>query len=247
MEEQPLRVLIASALGRIIAPVLQHEISGSAVAAAAHEPDLRQLVAYQVRYDVIVIDLTWNDYRVEKDFDGLDVLALLRECDRTAPVIFAAQGHGLERDHLQEALRQPEVVCVVRKADGTAQLVKAVQAAAYRYPPPAGTTMEKQRPEPSSIDHYFSRPRSGITAARIAGAIAAGRATDAESLAAVTGLGEDTVNKLVQQLGPLIVARGEHEPSLRMNCQVVYRWCGEHACYIRSWCRRHGQADVLGN
>jgi hypothetical protein len=25
---------------------------------------------------------------------------------------------------------------------------------------------------------------------------------------------------------------------------VVYRWCGEHARYILSWCRRHGYGDI---
>jgi len=37
---------------------------------------------------------------------------------RQTPVIFAAQGHGLERDHLDEAVEQPEVVGIYRKATG---------------------------------------------------------------------------------------------------------------------------------
>src|ERR1700738_3565486 len=173
MEEQPLRILIASALGRIIAPILQQELSGSTVLAATGEADLWHAVAHQVRYDAIVIDLTWNDYRVQDDFDGLDVLKLLRDCDRIAPVIFAAQGHGGEREHLQEAIHQPEVVCAIHKAHGTAHLVKAVRAAADRYPPPPDAYVDKLRADRWSIDAYFSRPRSGPTAARIAGAIAA--------------------------------------------------------------------------
>ncbi|GAB7183034.1 hypothetical protein ATKI12_2865 [Kitasatospora sp. Ki12] len=236
---EALRILIASALGQVIAPVLEQEIAGASVVTATQEADIRRAVIHQVRFDAAVIDLTWNDYRIEHDFDGLDVLALLRTADRTAPVIFAAQGHGAEREHVQEAILQPEVACIVQKADGTGPLIRSVQAVAYRHPPPAATAVERFKPDPYSIHAYFSWPRSGATAARIAGAIAAGQATDAESLAAATGLPLNTVNKLVQVLGPLIQARGEHDPDLRLNAQVIYRWCGQHSCYIGSWCRRH--------
>jgi hypothetical protein len=29
-----------------------------------------------------------------------------------------------------------------------------------------------------------------------------------------------------------------------MTPEVVYRWSGEHARYILSWCRRNGYADI---
>jgi len=29
-----------------------------------------------------------------------------------------------------------------------------------------------------------------------------------------------------------------------MTPEVVYRWCGEHARYILSWCRRNGYGDI---
>lgn len=232
-------MLIASALGRIVVPILEQQIPGATVVVATSEAEIRKAVEHQVRFDVIVIDLTWNDYRVEHDFDGLDVLSLLRVCDRTGPVIFAAQGHTTEQEHFQEAILQPEVVAIVQKADGTGPLIRCVQAAAYRHPLPAANAAHQFKTNPWSIYAYFSRPRGGATAARIAGAIAAGRATDAESLASAAGLPLNTVNKLVQVLGPLIQARSEHNPSLRMNAQVIYRWCGEHSCYIRSWCRRN--------
>jgi hypothetical protein len=29
-----------------------------------------------------------------------------------------------------------------------------------------------------------------------------------------------------------------------MTPEVIYRWCGEHARYILSWCRRNGHADI---
>jgi hypothetical protein len=42
----------------------------------------------------------------------------------------------------------------------------------------------------------------------------------------------------------LIRERGEHSPALKMTPEAVYRWCGEHAAYILSWCRRHGHEDM---
>ncbi|RPF40767.1 hypothetical protein EDD96_4544 [Streptomyces sp. Ag109_G2-6] len=212
---------------------------GATVVAATTEAEIQRAIVHQVRFDALVIDLTWVDYRVEHDFDGLDVLSLIRACDRTAPVIFAAQGHGMEREHFQEAILQPEVVCMVQKADGLGPVIRCVQTAAFRLPPPTANAVEHFKPDPWSICAYFGRSRGGATAARIAGAIASGRATDAESLAAATGLPLNTVNKLVQVLGPIIEARGEHDPCLRMNAQVIYRWCGQHSCYIQSWCRRN--------
>jgi len=245
MDEPALRVLLASALSRVAAPIVEREIPGTLVTTAACEAELRRVIAHRTTYDAIVVDLAWNDYRIEHDFDGLDVLDLLREYDRVAPVIFAVQGHGIEREHIQEAILQSEVKFLIHKADGTDPLIRSIQAAAYGYPAAPGTPVAKIRQDPWSIHRIFSQPRSGATLARMAGAIAAGRATDAESLATATGLGLNTVNKLVQYFGPVIIARGEHNPQLRMTAQVVYRWCGEHSRYIRSWCRRHRRGDVL--
>ena len=77
-----------------------------------------------------------------------------------------------------------------------------------------------------------------------AGAIASGRAVNHETLASTAHVGYDTAAKIVDYLGPLIKARREHNPELKMTPEVVYRWCGEHARYILSWCRRHGYADI---
>src|SRR5258708_34014219 len=131
MDEPALRVLLASALSRVAAPIVEREIPGTLVTTADREPELRRVIAHRTKYDAIVVDLAWNDYRVEHDFDGLDVLALLREYDRVAPVIFAIQGHGIEREHIQEAILQPEVKFLIRKSDGTDPLIRSVQAAAY--------------------------------------------------------------------------------------------------------------------
>jgi hypothetical protein len=83
-----------------------------------------------------------------------------------------------------------------------------------------------------------------VTAARLAGAIASGRAVNHETLAGTAHVGYDTAAKLVDYLGPLIRDRREHSRELKMTPEVVYRWCGEHARYILSWCRRNGYGDI---
>jgi hypothetical protein len=159
-------------------------------------------------------------------------------------VIFAAQGHGLERDHLDEAVEQPEVVGIYRKATGPHPLTAAIDIAvrggslaASRFPTGASP------PGIPRIHSYFGKGR-GATAARLAGAIASGRAVNHETLASTAHVGYDTAAKLVDYLGPLIKDRREHGPGLKMTPEVVYRWCGEHGRYILSWCRRNGYADV---
>ena len=83
-----------------------------------------------------------------------------------------------------------------------------------------------------------------IRGGRLAGAIASGRAVNHETLATTAHVGYDTAAKLVDYLGPLIRDRREHSDELKMTPEVVYRWCGEHARYILSWCRRHDYGDI---
>ena len=205
---------------------------------------VRHAVSDRLRFDVVVTDLTWNDYVIEYEFDGLDVLDILRRTRRQTSVIFAAQGHGIERDHLDEAVEQPEVVGIYRKATGPQLLVEAVGIAVR-----GGTLAGPQFPRSDSppdiprIHSYFGKGR-GVTAARLAGAIASGQAVNHETLAGSAHVGYDTAAKLVDYLGPLIRDRGEHDLELKMTPEVVYRWCGEHARYILSWCRRNGHDDV---
>jgi CheY-like chemotaxis protein len=239
------RLLIAAALGRIIEPFLRQALGdGATVIIAEDQAAVQREVSDRFRFDVVVADLTWNDYAIEYSFDGLDVLDILRATHRQAPVIFAAQGHGIERDHLDEAIDQPEVVGIYRKSAGPQLLVDAVDIAVR------GGTLTDPRFEPGAsppdiprIHAYFGKGK-GTTAARLAGAIASGRAVNHESLASSAHVGYDTAAKLVDYLGPLIRDRGEHSPELKMTPEVVYRWCGEHARYILSWCRRHGQQDI---
>jgi CheY-like chemotaxis protein len=239
------RLLIAAALARIIEPYLKQTLGDDAtVRIAEDQAAVRREISDRLRFDVVVADLTWNDYAIEYSFDGLDVLDILRNSHRQAPVIFAAQGHGIERDHLDEAIDQPEVVGIYRKSAGPQLLVEAVDIAVR------GGRLTDSRFEPGAsppdiprIHAYFGKGK-GTTAARLAGAIASGRAVNHESLASSAHVGYDTAAKIVDYLGPLIRDRGEHSPELKMTPEVVYRWCGEHARYILSWCRRHGQQDI---
>jgi CheY-like chemotaxis protein len=238
------RILVAAALGKIIEPLLRQSLSDATVRIAEDRAAVERAVSDRLRFDVVVADLTWNDYVVEFSFDGLDVLNALRKAGRPTPVIFAAQGHGLERDHLDEAVEQPEVAGIYRKAMGPAPLMQAIDIAvrggslaAARFPPGGSP------PDIPRIHAYFGKGR-GATAARLAGAIASGRAVNHETLASTAHVGYDTAAKLVDYLGPLIKDRREHSRELKMTPEVVYRWCGEHARYILSWCRRNGYGDI---
>src|SRR5690348_478507 len=238
------RLLVAAALGKIIEPLLRQALPGSMVRIAEDRAAVERALSDRLRFDVVVADLTWNDYAIEYSFDGLDVLNILRATRRQTPVIFAAQGHGVELDHLDEAVEQPEVVGIYRKATGPQPLIDGVDIAAR------GGTLTGPRfngsgspPEIPRIHSYFGKGK-GSTAARLAGAIASGRAVNHETLASAAHVGYDTAAKLVDYLGPLIRDRHEHSSGLKMTPEVVYRWCGEHARYILSWCRRHGHYDI---
>ena len=243
MQDGP-RLLIAAALAKIIEPYLRQSLSDATVRIAEDKAAVERAISDRLRFDVVVADLTWNDYAIEYEFDGLDVLNILRSKRRQTPVIFAAQGHGIERDHLDEAVEQPEVVGIYRKAMGPQLLIEAVDIAVR-----GGNLTGRQFPRgdsPSDIPRvhtYFSKGK-GVTAARLAGAIASGRAVNHETLASSAHVGYDTAAKLVDYLGPLIRDRREHNRELKITPEVIYRWCGEHARYILSWCRRNGHNDI---
>jgi CheY-like chemotaxis protein len=243
MQDGP-RLLVAAALGKVIEPFLRQSMSDATVRIAEDKAAVERAVRDRLRFDVVVADLTWNDYVIEYSFDGLDVLDILRSARRQTPVIFAAQGHGIERDHLDEAVEQPEVVGIYRKAMGPQLLIQAMDIAIR-----GGNLTGPQFPADDSppdiprIHRYFSKGK-GMTAARLAGAIASGRAVNHETLASSAHVGYDTAAKLVDYLGPLIRDRGEHSRELKMTPEVAYRWCGEHARYILSWCRRNGYDEI---
>lgn len=234
------RILIASSLGGIVAPAFRAAFTPGWVTVAVDEPQIRAAITGRLRYDVVLADLTWYDEALDDTFDGLDVLDLVARLGRPAPVVFARQGHSGERDHLDEARERPGGAGVVRKSDGVDALVAALRRVA------AGATLEPTPSGVPSLHGWFGSGRRGETAARMAGAIAAGRAANHETLAATVKCSRNTAIKIADKyLGPLIRERGEHPEAVPMTTQVVYRWCGEHARYLRSWCRRHGHGDVL--
>lgn len=236
-----LRILIASPLGRVVAAPLEASFPDVTVAVATTESEFDRAITGRVRYDVVVADLIWNQPQAEWTFDGLDAIDHLRRADRLAPVILATQGHSMERDHLDEAMLRDEVWGVFAKSAGLHPFMDSIRSVALgnrlaATPPPRDT-------EPL---YTHLQGRRGSTAGRLAGAIAAGRASDNASLAVAARVSPSTANKVTSHyLGPILIARGEHDEQLPLTQGSVYRWCGLHARYLVSWCRRHGHADVL--
>jgi len=238
MDSQAVRILVAATLGKIIEPGLNDAFAPGTVTVAVNARQIRAAVTENLRFDVVLTDLTWNDVDLEYTLDGLDVLDLVHDLGRPAPVVFAAQGHGIERDHLDEALDRSGVAGVIRKAAGVDDLIRALQQVA------AGRALPRPpTPARMTIHRYFGAGQKGETAARMAGAIAAGRASNYDTLAAATRCSRNTAIKLVDKyVGPLIRERNEHPDGTPLTAQVVYRWCGEHSRYLVSWCRRYGHA-----
>lgn len=237
-----LRILVASPLGRVIEPVLKQTFAGSTIAVALNRQAVHCEVVHQVRFDVVITDLIWNDPALEYRFDGLDVLDMLGSAQHEAAVLIAAQRHSMERDHLDEALlRSSELAGFYSKSAGVPALLAAIAPAATGRRP----QLEPPPATPPPLYRLFQRQR-GETAARLAGAIAAGRATDAVSLARAARVGLNTANKVASvYIGPIMLERGEHDPELPLTATAIYRWCGVHAHYLLSWCRRNGHDDVL--
>ena len=243
MQDGP-RILVAAALGKIIEPILRQSLTDATIRIAEDKAAVQRAISDRLRFDVVVTDLTWMDYALEYSFDGLDVLNALRQAGRQTPVIFAAQGHGRERDHLDEAVEQPEVVGIYRKATGPAPLIESIDIAVSggsmdvsRFPPAIArqiscgfTPISKRvraRPRPGWPGRSRRVARSTMTRSR------APRMSDMTP-----------PPRYVDYLGPLIRARREHNQELKMTPEVIYRWCGEHAAYILSWCRRNGYSDI---
>lgn len=236
-----MRVLVASPLGRVIADPLMKADEDITVIVADDEAEFVRSVTGRVRFDVVLADLIWNGPAIESTFDGLDVIDVLREADRVAPVVLATQGHSLERDHLEEARLRDEVRGVISKSDGFAAIAAAARIAAVGRRVNVDTSVAERYP----LYGQFVGQR-GTTAARLAGAIASGNVSDNATLAQAAHVSPNTANKVTSHyLGPIIARRQEHDPNLALTLASVYRWCGLHTTYITSWCRRHGHGDVL--
>lgn len=188
------------------------------------------------RFDVVLVDLMWNDFTLEWVFDGLDVVDIMHRSGRHEPVLLAAQGHGFEQPHLEEGRDLPDVYGLVLK--GRPDLVlRAVDAAANgeRFSDPDLTAA--LRPGDGAIHTFFER--SGRLA-RLAGAIAAGCAGSYAGIAERLNISTANAARAPELFRPMLQARGElpaDEPQLSQAS--IFRWCGQHAHYILSWCRRH--------
>lgn len=171
-----MRILIASPLGDVIAP---HErgIPGR----DHHRRPGRDRVPQQHRRAGAVRRgdrrPVFNRPDLEWKFDGLDVIDGLNQADRRAPVLIATQGHSMENDHLAEACLRPDVSGVIAKAVGFAAPADAMGKLAL------GQTLPMHLPvsnKPSLFELFDGR--RGITAGRLAGAIASGNAADNATL-----------------------------------------------------------------
>lgn len=239
------RILLAGPRGSYVEPFLRTQLNGFSVRVADSPDAIRRAISEGPRPDLSVIDLTWDDYQDGFNFDGLDALRMLQKRDHGARVVFAVRGHAGERDHVDEAAAKPHVAGFYLKEYGFDLLVQAIKSAAGGesldgpdFPwcgNPRGVT---------PIYKYFDNGSKGRTAAQMAGAIASGRVMNTETLVTVTGIPKGTASRPQDYLGPLITERGEYPGQMRVKQGVVYRWCGEHARYILSWCRRNGLAGL---
>jgi hypothetical protein len=65
MQDGP-RILVAAALGKIIEPILRQSLIDAKVRIAEDEAAVQHAINDRLRFDVVVADLTWNDYAVEQ-------------------------------------------------------------------------------------------------------------------------------------------------------------------------------------
>lgn len=238
-----LRVLLVSPLGHVGAAPLSQALDDATVTVATGQDEFIRSIVNNVRFDVVVADLIWNGPTLEWTFDGLDLVDALDSHGRRAPVILASDGSAMDRDHLDEARLRDGVAGVIAKPDGYAVLTEFVKAVALGRRPP-GIQRDVRHP---TLYGLLTGQR-GHTAGRLAGAIASGNASDNATLARAAKVSPNTANKMTSHyLGPIITELGEHDATLPMTQAAVYRWCGLHARYLISWCRRHGHSDVLGS
>ncbi|MFI9414590.1 MSMEG_1198 family transcriptional regulator [Nocardia gamkensis] len=237
-----MRLLVASPLGNLIEPTLSASFPAAKVIVARDRAEVVHAVPGIEKLDVVLADLVWNDPEQEFRFDGLDVLDMVRESRAGTAVLLAGQGHSMEQDHLDEAYhRADEIVGVHEKATGIAALLSAIRQAAD------GERLPNRRATKSipSLYELFTG-RDGVIAGRLAGAIASGHTWDPASLAAAAEVDLDAAHSLADgYLGRIIAQRRENESHGELTAAVVYRWCGLHARYLISWCRRNGHTEVL--
>jgi len=234
------RVLVASALAEIVEPILaQHFVHVDVV---RNEADLDQLVrAHQAGaepFDVAVVDLLWSTFDSQWTFDGLDVLSELERSGLASKVVLALQGHDAERDHLDEAYGHRLVRGAMVKGNGLKVLIESIHGVhdgeRVVHPDlPAGL----DDPTRLTVDRWL---REHDLVAEVAGAVASQQANDWQEVAEVTSFAYATVRGCGFVFGEALAEFGAVAPGEEVNQAVIFRWCGEHARYIVSWCRRNG-------
>ncbi|CAN5284784.1 hypothetical protein BH09ACT12_BH09ACT12_25930 [soil metagenome] len=234
------RLLVASPLADVVREPLERLLEPAIVISAGSPDEVRQALKTGLRFDAVLTDLVSNAESWGFGFDGLDVLSIVRQRDPGTPLVYALHSEQGESEHVAELTARGEATALVLKTQPLVGIADVLRDAVSR---PGGAV--RRRPG-SALYDYFSSGQRGVTAGRLAGAIAAGRASDTESLAAAASVSSSTAEKLAGYLRPIMVAREEHRPELRLTSASVYRWCGLHARYLTSWCRRHGHEDVLG-
>lgn len=234
-----MRVLIASPAPSHRAAELRRYEQFSLIDVAADRHRIQAAITDRPRFDVVVTDLLWPAPDQRNPFDGLDVAHLVGRTDPHVPLLILVNGLPHEHDHRDEAQTLPTLADLIDTTTDTTTLVAAITAAC-RHPRPPALPIPTGRARP--LYHCF-QGRRGITAGRMAAAIAAGEATDAISLARAANVAVNTANKLTRgYLGPIMIQRGEHDARLPLTANAVYRWCGLHTSYLLSWRRRHGIA-----
>jgi DNA-binding NarL/FixJ family response regulator len=197
--------------------------------------------AERPRFDVVLVDLMWNTFEHEWVFDGLDVLELANRSQLAEPVVLAAQGHGFEREYLEEGRRHRSVRGMILKSD-VGSLLSALRAVA------GGGTYDNEylrrhlRPRTQTLAWQFEQAPA---LARAAGVIAAGYGLHYNELASAMSLSTSTVEKMLKLFRTCLSERGEMSADGDLSQAAVFRWCGEHAHFILSWCRRHAAQHAM--
>jgi len=238
-ESLPLRVLVASALGSIVEPLLSSRYS--TVEVVTSRAALSEKLPGSLVFDVAVVDLIWNQFETEWTFDGLDVLDALATNGRSAAVLIAVHGYDAEHDYLDEAFDHPLVHGIILKSDGQGVLFAAIEALAaggefYS----EGLPGEIFHSDRATVARWFD---AVPVAAHVAGAIASKRASTWSQVASATSFAESYVSAAPQKFGDGLYSLGEVSDPGDVNQATIFRWSGEHARYILSWCRRHGLSD----
>jgi DNA-binding NarL/FixJ family response regulator len=236
MDNSAVRLLIVSPLaGHVVGRFLGIEW-GHAEAATTPAQVAEVARRERPRFDVVLVDLMWNTFQEEWTFDGLDVLEHMVRSERQEPALLACQGHGFERDYLEEGRHHPLVRGMILKGDPGPVLLEAIGTIAGGGRFEHGHLNAALRRDHEALGHWFAR---NLLLARVAGAIAAGHGASYAEIARVLGVSTSTVEKSPALFREVMAPRGEVGPDGDVGQAAIFRWCGEHAHYILSWCRRH--------